>query len=73
MSHRIDLARGMVNHDQLVVELIEPADSPPFIAVNWPSQASIATPASYPAVAATITRIIAESATRLAQWKAHGK
>jgi hypothetical protein len=73
MHHRADLASGMVNHDRLLVELIEPADSPAFIAITWPSAATIVTPASYPAVAAAITRIIAESATALARWKAHGR
>jgi hypothetical protein len=37
--------------------------------VNWPAAATIATPADYPAIAAAITRIIAESATALARWK----
>jgi hypothetical protein len=41
--------------------------------VTWPAKPTIATPANYPAVAAAITRLIAESATRLAQLKAHGR
>jgi hypothetical protein len=63
----------MVNHDRIEIELIEPADSPAFVAVNWPTAATICTPANYPAVAAAITRIIAESATALAGWKARGR
>ncbi|HEX5907766.1 MAG TPA: hypothetical protein VFY56_12170 [Propionibacteriaceae bacterium] len=40
--------------------------------MTWPAKPTVATPANYPAVAAAITRIIAESATALARWKAHG-
>jgi hypothetical protein len=72
MHQRTDLASGMVNHDRLLVELIEPPDSPAFVAVTWPSASTICTPVSYPAVAATITRLISESAIALARWKAHG-
>ena len=69
MHQRSDLASGMVNSDRLVVELIESPGSPPVVAIRWPSAATIATPASYPVVAAAITRIIAESATALAGLK----
>lgn len=74
MHNRIDLANGAINgHDRLLVELIQPTDIPAFIAVNWPAATTICTPANYPAVAAAITRIIAESATALARWKAYGR
>jgi hypothetical protein len=73
-SSRTDLASGAVNgHDRIVVQLIQPTDTPPIVAINWPAAATIATPANFPAVAATITKIIAESATALARWKAHGR
>jgi hypothetical protein len=73
MHQRTDLAAGTINgHDRLTVELIQPADTPSFVAINWPAAATIATPANYPAVAATIVRIIAESATSLARHKAGG-
>jgi hypothetical protein len=74
MHQRTDLADGAINgSNRLHVELIQLADTPAFIAVNWPTAAIIATPANYPAVAAAITRLIAESATALARWKAHGR
>lgn len=73
MHQRSDLASGMVNHDRLLVELIEPPNSPPIVAITWPNAVTVATSTSYPAVAAAITRIIAESATALARWKAHGR
>jgi hypothetical protein len=67
------LASGQINHDQLAVELVEPDNHPPVVRINWPAAASIATPANYPAIAAAVTKIIAESATALARWKAHGR
>jgi hypothetical protein len=73
-SSRTDLASGAINGtDRITVQLHQPIDSPAFIAVYWPAAATIATPANYSAVAATITKIIAESATALARWKAHGR
>jgi hypothetical protein len=38
--------------------------------VNWAAKPTVATPEAYPMVAAAITRLIAESAAALAQWKA---
>jgi hypothetical protein len=74
MHQRTDLTNGLINgHDRLHIELIEPLDMPALIAVTWPAKPTVATPANYPAVAAAITRLIAESATALARWKAHGR
>jgi hypothetical protein len=71
MHQRTDLSAGLINgHDRLTVELIQPTDTPPIVAINWPAAATIATPANYAAVAAAITRLIAESATALAGLKA---
>jgi hypothetical protein len=72
MHQRTDLASGMVNHDRLLIELIEPPDTQPIVAISWPSAATIATPANYPATAAAVARLFAESATALARWKAYG-
>jgi hypothetical protein len=72
-SSRTELSAGALNgSDRLLVELIEPTGKPPVVAITWPSAATVATTASYPVVAAAITRIIAESATALARWKAGG-
>ena len=71
MHQRTDLAAGPINNsDRLTVELIRPVDAPPIVAINWPTAATIATPANYPAVAEAITRIVAESAGALARWAA---
>ena len=74
MNQRTDLAAGTINgSDRLLVELIEPVGQPPIVAITWPAKTTVTTPANYPAVAAAITRLIAESATALARWKAHGR
>jgi hypothetical protein len=67
------LASAQINHDHLKVELVEPDRLPAMVRIVWPAKPTVATPANYPAVAAAITRIIAESATALARWKAHGR
>ena len=54
--------------------LVEPADDrQPLVRVHWPLRPTAAAATYYPAVAAGITRIIAESATALARIKAHRK
>ncbi|HKH83395.1 MAG TPA: hypothetical protein VKA25_06910 [Gemmatimonadales bacterium] len=51
MHQRTDLASGLVNgHDRLLVEIIQPTDTPAFIAVNWAAKRTVATPEAYPAV-----------------------
>jgi hypothetical protein len=51
MHQRTDLASGLVNgHDRLLVEIIQPTDTPAFIAVNWAAKRTVATPEGYPAV-----------------------
>jgi hypothetical protein len=72
MSHRSTrLASGAINGaDRLIVELVKPPDLPAFVRIVWPHKTTIAQPANYPAMAAAITKIIAESATGLAQIKA---
>jgi hypothetical protein len=75
MHQTTQLAQGAItNHDEIVVILIEPSDgTPALVQVHWPPRATMTAVASYPAVAATITKIIAESATALARIKAHGR
>jgi hypothetical protein len=68
------LANGAItNHDQITVTLIEPTDgTPSLVRVHWPLRPTTAAATHYPAVAAVIVRIIAESATALARHKAGG-
>ena len=65
------LAAGRLNGDHLTVELVEPSGGMhAMVRIAWPPQPTMVDPANYPATAATITKIIAESATALARWKA---
>ena len=49
MHQRTDLAAGLVNgHDRLLVELIQPTDTPPIVAITWPATATIAHPGQPP-------------------------
>jgi hypothetical protein len=71
MHQRTDLSAGSIDgSDRILIKLIEPPDTPPIVVVTWPAKPTVATPANYPAVAVAITRLIAESATALARWKA---
>jgi hypothetical protein len=48
MHQRTDLSAGNLNgSDRLSVELIRSPDSPPIVAIIWPSTATITTPAQY--------------------------
>jgi hypothetical protein len=66
------LASGAItNHDEITVILIEPPDgTPALVRVHWPLRPTTAAATHYPAVAAAIVRIIAESATALSRHKA---
>ena len=66
------LASGAItNHDEITVILIEPPDgTPALVRVRWPLRPTTAAATHYPAVAAAIVRIIAESATALSRHKA---
>jgi hypothetical protein len=68
------LATGQItNHDEITIALVEPADgTPALVRVHWPLRPTTAAATHYPAVAAAIVRIIAESATALARHKAGG-
>jgi hypothetical protein len=68
------LASGAItNHDEIIVILIEPTDgTPALVRVHWPLRPTTAAATHYPAVAATIVRIIAESATARARHKTGG-
>ena len=68
------LATGQItNHDEITIALVEPADGTPvLVRVHWPLRPTTAAATHYPAVAAAIVRIIAESATALARHKAGG-
>jgi hypothetical protein len=68
MSQRTDLSAGNINGaDRLIVEFIEPLDTPPIIAITWPSKPTVCTPANYDQTAANAMRLLAAATVRLAQ------
>jgi hypothetical protein len=71
LSNITTLASGAItNHDEITVILIEPGDgTPALVRVHWPLCPTPAAVTHYPAVAAAVVRIIAESATALARHK----
>ena len=64
------LASAQMNHDTISIELLEPADLPAMVRVVWPPQPTVIDPKRFPDTAATIARLFAEAATRLASIKA---
>jgi hypothetical protein len=68
-----ELASGaIIGADEPSVQLIQPDGMPAVVRINWPLRPTTAAAAHYPAVAAAIVKIIAESATALARHKAGG-
>jgi hypothetical protein len=64
---RTDLSAGNLNgSDRLTVQLIRPTDTPPFIAINWPTATTITTPAAFDQVAATAMRLLSAAVIELA-------
>jgi hypothetical protein len=73
MHQTTPLASGAITNHDVTVILIEPSDgTPPLVRVHWPLRRTTAAATHYPAVAAAIVRIIAESAMALACHKAGG-
>jgi hypothetical protein len=71
MPKRTDLADGAINNsDRLNVELVQPTDTPPSVIINWPSKATVCTPATYYQVAAAAMRLLAAASTAIAGLKA---
>ena len=67
MHKRTDLSTGALNGcDHLKVELIEPTGKPPFVAINWPTAATITTQAAFDQVAANAMRLLSAAVVELA-------
>jgi hypothetical protein len=66
------LARGQINHDKLILELVEPTGQPPMVRIVWPAKPTVCTPAQLDAVVAAAMRILSASVIKLAAirvWK----
>jgi len=72
-SHITPLASSQVNHDQLVVELIEPDGLPAMVRIVWPPQPTVIDLKRFPDCAAQIAQLFARAHIVLASLKAHGK
>jgi len=69
-SDRI-LAVGAVTHsDQLVIELVEPPDTPAAILIKWPPQPTVTDPAKLTATIAAIVRVLGTAQIQLAARRA---
>ena len=67
------LAEGDLNeNDRLVIELVDPADTPQLVVVHWPSKATAVRPAAYGDAAAKAMRVLANASVELARIKAGG-
>jgi hypothetical protein len=71
-NQTIPLASGLINHDRILVEVIQPPDSAAFITITWPLKASISTVETFPALASRAATLFAHAATRLAQLRRDG-
>lgn len=69
-SDRI-LAVGAVTHsDQLVIELVQPPDTPAAILIKWPPQPTVTDPAKLTATIAAIVRVLGTAQIQLAARRA---
>jgi hypothetical protein len=64
------LASSQVNHDQLVVELVEPDGMPAVVRIIWPSAPTIVNPKRFPDTAATVAQLFARAHIVLAALRA---
>ena len=69
MSNLI-LGSGQVGSDQLVIELVQPSDSPAAILINWPAAATVSAPARFDATVSAVMRVLAQARVTLTQLKA---
>ena len=70
MHNRTDLAAGTSAATiGILIEPVQPPDSPSFIAVNSPLKASVSTVEAFPATAAKAASLFAQASTRLSQLR----
>lgn len=67
------LAVGSVTQsDRLVVELVQPPDTPAAILIKWPPQPTVTDPAKLTATIAAIVRVLGAAQIELAARRAAG-
>jgi hypothetical protein len=68
------LAAGSVSRsDRLVIELVQPPDTPAAILIKWPPQPTVTDPAKLTATIAAIVRVLGRAQIELAARRAAGK
>jgi hypothetical protein len=68
------LAGGVVSQsDQLVIELVQPPDTPAAILIKWPSRPTVTDPAKLTATIAAIVRVLGSAQIELAARRAAGR
>jgi hypothetical protein len=61
------LSSGVINHDHLTIELVEPGnDSPNAVVIRWPAKPTITSPANFDKVVADTMRLLSNAVVELA-------
>ena len=71
-SERFLAAGAVTQSDRLVVELVQPADTPAAILIKWPPQPTVTDPAKLAATIAAIVRVLGSAQIELAARRAAG-
>ena len=71
-SDRFLAAGSVTRSDRLVVELVEPPDTPAAILIKWPPQPTVTDPATLTATVAAIVRVLGTAQIELAARRAAG-
>jgi hypothetical protein len=71
-SDRFLAAGSVTRSDRLVVELVQPPDTPAAILIKWPSQPTVTDPAKLTATVAAIVRVLGMAQIELAARRAAG-
>jgi hypothetical protein len=64
------LTSGQINHDHLIVELVEPDNMPAVVRIIWPAAPTIVDPKRFPDTAAAIAQLFARAHIVLAAIRA---
>jgi hypothetical protein len=64
------LAEGdLTENDRLVIELVDPGDTPQLVVVHWPTKATTVRPAAYGGAAAKAMRLLANAEVEMARLR----
>jgi hypothetical protein len=72
-SNRFLAVGSVTQSDRLVVELVQPPDTPAAILIKWPPQPTVTDPAKLTATIAAIVRVLGMAQIELAARRAAGR